>query len=142
MAMQKLRILSVGKTKETWLDEAISEYQQRLSKVLTFEFIWAKNDAQLLLLAVKEPLALCLDATGTLMNSPTFSSFIMKKFEEGGSRLTMIIGGAEGLPEPLKQRHALISFSPMTFTHQMIRLILVEQIYRAFEIDKGSNYHK
>ncbi len=83
-----------------------------------------------------------MDAAAKPMDSETFSTFIIKKFEEEGSRLAIVIGGAEGLPLPLKQHHILISLSPMTFTHQLVRLILVEQIYRAFEIDKGSRYHK
>lgn len=140
--MHKLRILSVGKTKETWLEEALDEYIKRLSKTLSIEFVWAKNDEQLIQLASKESMLICMDAAAKPMDSETFSSFIVKKFEEGGSRLAIVIGGAEGLPTPLKQRPILISLSPMTFTHQLVRLILVEQIYRAFEIDKGSRYHK
>lgn len=140
--MHKLRILSIGKTKETWLEEALDEYIKRLSKTLSIEFIWAKNDEQLLLLASKEPTLICLDAAGKMMDSENFSTFIIKKFEEGGSRLAIAIGGAEGLPASLKQHATLISLSPMTFTHQLVRLILVEQIYRAFEIDRGSRYHK
>jgi len=140
--MHKLRILSIGKTKETWLEEAIDEYLKRLSKTLSIEFVWTKNDEQLLALASKEPILVCLDAAGRMMDSEAFSTFIVKKFEEGGSRLTIVIGGAEGLPMQLKQHSTLISLSPMTFTHQLARLVLVEQIYRAFEIDKGSRYHK
>ncbi|MBA3815587.1 MAG: 23S rRNA (pseudouridine(1915)-N(3))-methyltransferase RlmH [Parachlamydiaceae bacterium] len=140
--MHKLRILSIGKTKESWLEEAIDEYLKRLSKIICIEFVWAKNDEQLLALASKEPTLVCLDANGKMMNSEAFSTFIVKKFEEGGSRLAIVIGGAEGLPTKLKQHPTLISLSPMTFTHQLVRLVLVEQIYRAFEIDKGSCYHK
>lgn len=140
--MNKLRILLIGKTKETWLDEALQEYIKRLKSILTIEFAWAKSDEHLVMLASKEPLFVCLDAAGKLMDSEQFSSFIMKKFEEGGSRLAIVIGGAEGLPETLRQHPLKISLSPMTFTHQIVRLILVEQVYRAFEIDKGSRYHK
>ena len=58
--------------------------------------------------------------------------------------MTIVIGGAEGLPPALRNqdKHPMISLSPMTFTHQVVRLILIEQIYRAFEIEKGSRYHK
>lgn len=140
--MYKLRILSVGKTKETWLEEALDEYIKRLSPTLSIEYVWAKTDEQLITLANKEHTLICLDNEGKMMDSKTFSSFIIKKFEEGGSRLAIIIGGAEGLPPILKQHPLLISLSPMTFTHQLVRLILVEQIYRAFEISRGSQYHK
>lgn len=60
----------------------------------------------------------------------------------GGSRLSIVIGGAEGLPPSLKQGRELWSLSPMTFTHQWARVVLAEQIYRATEIKKGSAYHK
>jgi 23S rRNA (pseudouridine1915-N3)-methyltransferase len=140
--MYKIRVLSVGKTKEQWLESAISEYLKRLQQTATIEFVWAKNDEQLISLAQKDEGIVCLDPAGPMMNSDQFSSFLLKKLETHGSRLTFIIGGAEGLPPILKQTFPLFSFSPMTFTHQMVRLILIEQLYRAFEIDKGSRYHK
>lgn len=140
--MLKLKIFSVGKTKEPWLEQALEEYLKRLKPVLTIDFVWAKNDDQLLSLVEKEPLVLCLDAEGSLMDSPQFASYLLSKFEEGGSRLAIVIGGAEGLPEKLKRNRSLISLSRLTFTHQIVRLVLLEQIYRAFEIAKGSQYHK
>lgn len=140
--MYRIRILSVGKTKEEWLEAAIAEYLKRLQQVATITFVWAKNDAQLLALAEKEENLICLDASGRMMDSVQFSSFLTKELEMRGARLTFVIGGAEGLPPSLKKEHPLISLSPMTFTHQMVRLLLIEQIYRAIEIDKGSHYHK
>lgn len=140
--MYRLKLYSVGKTKEAWLEDAFNEYQKRLKSTLSIECIWAKNDQHLLELVSKEPVLLCMDAGGALMTSEQFSHWIIKEFEKGGSRLAIVIGGAEGLPPTLKQGHALISLSPLTFTHQMARLILLEQIYRAFEIDRGSRYHK
>lgn len=80
------------------------------------------------------------------MNSPAFSEFVFSKLEEGGSRLTFVVGGAEGLPPGLKskppQGGAKLSLSSMTFTHLWARAILAEQIYRASEIRRGSKYHK
>lgn len=141
--MLQLRIISVGKTKENWLEEAIGEYVKRLQPTVKIEFIWVKSDDQLLQTALKEPRLICLDSAGKMMTSEQFSAFVMDQFEVGGSRLAIVIGGAEGLPPLLKQApRTLISLSPMTFTHQMARLILLEQLYRAFEIDKGSHYHK
>lgn len=140
--MYRLRIYSIGKTKEPWLKEAIKEYFKRLQNIVAIEFVWAKSDEQLIALASKESFLICLDAQGKLMDSHQFSTFLIKQFENAGSRLAMVIGGAEGLPEPLKAQFPLISLSPMTFTHQIVRLILIEQIYRAFEIAKGSSYHK
>lgn len=140
--MQKIRILSVGKTKEEWLNQAIQEYLKRLKGFLEIEFIWAKNDAQLLQLIEKENHVICLDAKGEAMTSEQFSSYLLKQLEEGGSRLTLVIGGPDGLPDTLRKGYPQISLSLLTFTHQLIRLMLVEQIYRAVEISKGSPYHK
>ena len=140
--MHRIRLISVGKTKEEWLDEAIQEYVKRLQPVATFDFIWAKNDEQLQSLAEKDEAVICLDSSGKMYDSIQFSSFLMKELEKGGARLTFVIGGAEGLPAAMKERYPLISLSLMTFTHQVARLILVEQTYRAFEIAKGSRYHK
>lgn len=140
--MYKLRILSIGKTKEEWLETAIAEYLKRLQNIATIEFILSKNDEQLEMLVNKEDAVICLDSTGSMMDSPKFSSFLIKQLEANGSRLSFVIGGSEGLPANLKAKYPLISFSSMTFTHQIIRLILVEQIYRAIEINKGSRYHK
>lgn len=140
--MLKLKIISVGKTKEDWLEQALQEYIKRLKPTVSIEFIWAKNDEHLLTLVEKEPLYITLDANGTLFSSEEFAKYIHNKFEEGGSRLCMVIGGAEGLPAKLKDSKHVISLSPMTLTHQMVRLLLLEQIYRSFEIARGSKYHK
>ncbi|HEV8052597.1 MAG TPA: 23S rRNA (pseudouridine(1915)-N(3))-methyltransferase RlmH [Parachlamydiaceae bacterium] len=140
--MYKLRIFSVGKTKEDWLEQAIAEYIKRLQHTTAIEFVWAKNDEQLIALVEKEEAVVCLDALGQMMDSEKFSSFLVKQLETNGSRLSFVIGGAEGLPASFKKKYPLISFSLMTFTHQIIRLILVEQIYRGIEISKGSRYHK
>lgn len=140
--MFKIKILSVGKTKEEWLESAIQEYEKRLSHCVQFEFLWAKDDKHLLNLAQKEPLSILLDPAGLQMTSETFSSYLSHQLEINRSRLAFIIGGPEGIPPALKYTRTLISLSRMTFTHQLVRLILVEQIYRAFEISKGSKYHK
>lgn len=139
--MLKLKLISVGKTKEEWLDAAIDEYVKRLKPVMAIEFLWVKNDEQLIAAVEKESGAVCLDAAGKQMTSEQFASFIGKSFEDNGSRLTLVIGGAEGLPPKLKN-YPLISLSLMTMTHQIVRLVLMEQMYRAFEILKGSKYHK
>jgi 23S rRNA (pseudouridine1915-N3)-methyltransferase len=140
--MLKLKIISVGKTKEKWLELALQEYLKRLQPVLHVDYVWAKNDVELIDYAQKEKEYLCLDPAGKKMTSNEFATFFMNKWEEWGSRLTIFIGGAEGLPAIIKKNHDLVSLSPLTFTHQITRLILIEQIYRAFEIAKGSQYHK
>ena len=79
-----------------------------------------------------------------MCTSERFSEEMYKWLEEGGSRLTFVIGGAEGLPDEIKSNYGnrMLSLSTLTFTHQFARILLMEQIYRASEIKKGSGYHK
>lgn len=140
--MYKIKVLTIGKIKEEWLDQALNEYYKRLKTQADVEFCLAKNDEQLLSWIDKESRVICLDAEGKMLNSEAFSHFLLSQLEAGGSRLTFVIGGADGLPRTLKEKYPLVSFSKLTFTHQLVRLILVEQIYRALEIAKGSKYHK
>lgn len=140
--MIKVKILSVGKTKEKWLEEAMQEYSKRLKSIILFEFVWVSTTHALIAMAEKEPLVIALDPQGSEHTSESFCHFFYQKIEEGGSRLTFVIGENEGLPKAFRQKNTLISLSKLTFTHQMTRLILVEQIYRASEIRRGSSYHK
>lgn len=140
--MLKLKILSVGKTKEKWLNDACNEYLKRLQAVVHIESAWAKDTSQLIEWVQRETHYLCLDPAGRLFTSEELASFLTQQWEKGGSRLTLVIGGAEGLPPEIKQKGLLISLSPLTFTHQITRLVLIEQIYRVIEIQKGSHYHK
>lgn len=140
--MIKVKILSVGKTREPWLEQALGEYYKRLQKNVAFECLWVKDDQQLQAMAIKESLIVCLDPAGKQMTSEAFADFFAQQVEAGGARITFVIGGPDGLPQALKQNYPLISFSLLTFTHQLTRLILVEQIYRAMEILKGSKYHR
>lgn len=140
--MYKIKILSIGKTKEAWLQLAIDEYLKRLQPVAAFEFVLAKNDEQLELLASKENAVICLDPQGRSFSSEEFSDYFLQKLEKSDSRMAIVIGGADGLSEKFKKGRELVSLSRMTFTHQATRLIIVEQIYRAFEIARGTGYHK
>ncbi len=141
--MYKLKIFSISKTKEPWLKDAIEEYSRRLQPILSIEWHLLKTDAQLSQLLSKEPSYVALDPTGKTFTSEDFSSWLVSTLFAESSRLSFVIGGAEGLPpEILNNALAKISLSKLTFTHQIARLILIEQIYRAFEIDKGSQYHK
>jgi 23S rRNA (pseudouridine1915-N3)-methyltransferase len=141
--MYKVKIYTIGKTKEDWLQEALKEYESRLKSSLLVEWILTKNTEQLKQFLEKETNFLCLDPQGKLFSSEEFSTFLIQSLRDYHARLNFVIGGAEGIPTVLKAKsRSLISLSPLTFTHQMTRLILVEQIYRALEIDKGSAYHK
>lgn len=140
--MIRIKILSIGKTKERWLEEAIGEYLKRLTGVVSIEFILAKDNEQLISLVAKERGIICLDPEGKMVGSEEFSQLFYKQLEEYGARLTFVIGGAEGLPQALREGYFKLSLSRLTFTHQISRLLLVEQLYRAVEIAKGSNYQK
>jgi 23S rRNA (pseudouridine1915-N3)-methyltransferase len=141
--MFKIKVYSVGKTKENWLQEALSIYEERLKSSLRFEWILAKSETQLKQFLEKETDFICLDPKGKPYSSKEFSFFLTHLLQERDSRLSFAIGGAEGFTTGIREKAKyLISFSRMTFTHQLTRLILVEQIYRALEIQKKSAYHK
>ena len=139
----RVRIISPGKTKESWLEEAIGIYTTRLRGTLELECVWVKDDAALLAQVGSAPGGcIALDPLGKSVTSEQFSELLFSALEAGGSRLSFVIGGAEGLPPELRAKAQLVSLSRMTFTHQMARLLLAEQVYRAAEIRKGSGYHK
>ena len=138
--MYKVKILSQGRCKEKWLADALGEYEKRLTGRLEME--WILTD-ELITVCLKEPFLIALDPRGVLLTSEAFSQKFEKLLIQGGSRLSFVIGGAEGLPADILQKSKWKwSLSPLTFTHQIVRLLLVEQIYRALEIQKGSHYHK
>ncbi len=134
--MHHIKILTIGKTKEAWLADALSEYEKRLipHAKLTLELV--RTDDALVQKATQESNLICLDPAGQSHTSESFAALIATH-----SRHTFVIGGADGLP-PALRTYPLLSLSPLTFTHQITRLILYEQIYRAFEINRGSSYHK
>src|SRR3989344_171064 len=140
-AVFKVKILTVGKSREIWLKEALEEYEKRLSRILKLEWSIAKDRPQLIDLAKNETALIALDLQGELLSSEDFSQKFTLALIEKGARLTFIIGDADGLPDELLNRSFWRwSLSPLTFTHQMVRLILIEQIYRALEIEKKSGY--
>tara|TARA_B100000513_G_scaffold140668_1_gene64166 strand:+ start:316 stop:918 length:603 start_codon:yes stop_codon:yes gene_type:complete len=144
-----VRIVSVGKSKEQWLQSAIDEYTKRLRGAqIELRCVNVKGDQQLIAEAAAAGDGLVvLDERGAQTDSDGFARILYEALERGGSRVSFVIGAAEGLPPQLKAqakagKHTMISLSQMTFTHQMARLFLAEQIYRATEIRKGSAYHK
>jgi 23S rRNA (pseudouridine1915-N3)-methyltransferase len=141
--MITIKILTMGKAKERWIEEGFADYQKRLSPKLLLQLILARHEEQLIQLAQKERgLVVGLDSQGDSLTSEQFSQRMYRYLEEGGARLCFVIGGAEGLPPLLKTSLPLLSLSSLTFPHQMARLILAEQIYRAVEIRKNSPYHR
>ncbi len=136
--MFKVKVFTVGRCKEEWLALALAEYEKRLKGQWTVEWRLAKDDAQLRTWALAESFV-ALDPQGALLSSEALS----QKVEGWGPRLNFVIGEAEGLSKEILQAARFVwSLSPLTFTHQMTRLILMEQLYRAREISRGSGYHK
>ena len=140
-------IVVVGKKNgvETWIADGIYEYEKRLRPVMTLNTIYNKNDDELLNcvsgLSSKGTI-IALDENGKTFNSKDFSDYYYKSLEQGGATVTFVIGAFDGLPKDILDKYPTISLSKMTWTHQMARLLLTEQIYRAVEIRKGSGYHK
>jgi len=139
--MIKVKIYTIGRCKDSWLQEALAEYEKRLSNQVQFEWILAKNDEELE--SKLQAPWIALDPKGELLDSPSLSKKWMKLVQTHGARLNILIGGSDGIPKHLLNKSVWNwSLSPLTFTHQMTRLILLEQLYRAFEIEMGSEYHK
>lgn len=135
--MFKVKVITQGKAKEAWLAEALAIYEKRLRGKMEFEWILVDQLEERIL---KESSFIALDVQGKQLSSEQFS---LSLFNDWGSRPTFVIGGATGLaPNVLHLAKYRISFSSLTFTHQMVRLILVEQLYRSIEIHEGSSYHK
>lgn len=145
--MQKINIVCVGKIKEEFYRGAVTEYLKRLSrfaKVEIKELAEGKDleeEAQSILRAAKGfVIALCVE--GKKVSSEGLASQI-KTLSDKGEEITFIIGSSCGLSNAVKNEADFkLSFSDMTFPHQLMRVILLEQIYRAFMINSGSTYHK
>lgn len=151
----KIRIVGRKNGSEKWLDDAYSMYETRLRPSnINVETVWHKNDNDLVKGVQtdrdKGHSVVLLDPKGKTRTSEEFSGDMYEWLDQGGSRSTFVIGGAEGLPPQLKQtdkgqrpsNSMMLSLSALTFTHQFARTLLMEQIYRASEIRKGSGYHK
>ena len=143
----KIRMVGRKSGGEKWLESAYSTYDTRLrSSSLSVTTQYHKNDDELIRNCEsdekKNHKVILLDPLGKLCTSEIFSENMYRWLEEGGSRLTFVIGGADGLPDDLKEGRQKLSLGMLTFTHQFARLLLMEQIYRASEIRKGSGYHK
>lgn len=140
--MIKIKIISTGKFKEEWLRLAIDEYQKRLSPWMQFEWVIFKSEEELYKEAQKEKNLISLSPDGKMYDSEEFSQVFMELIEKNQSRLTLLIGGAFGIPKEILKKTPSFSLSKLTWSHQTVRLLIMEQLYRAYEIQKGSSYHK
>ena len=143
-----IKILCVGKIKEQYLTELISDYQKRINKYHKLDIIEIKDEGiekeESSLLKLIKPtdyvISLCIE--GNTYSSLEFASFLDNTFQTN-SNIVFVIGGSDGLGEQIKSRSNLkLSFSKLTFPHGLFRGILLEQIYRAFKINNNETYHK
>ena len=154
----KITLLTVGKTDKDWVRQGIDIYTTRMKQYFPFSIVEIpelKNVASLsedqiktkegeLILKNIKPAedVILLDERGREFSSVEFAKVLQDKISYIGKDIVFIIGGAYGFSEAVKQRsNSKISLSKMTFSHQMVRAIFVEQLYRAFTIMKGEPYH-
>ena len=154
----RIKLLVIGKTNNDWLKTGIMDYINRLKHYINFELEEIpdiKNRAKMSKEKVIELESIeiikhldpksewiALDEHGKEYSSTGFSKFLEKKMIDGNKQLTFIVGGAFGIsPKIMDDCRAKIALSQMTFSHQMVRLFIVEQLYRGFTIVKGEKYH-
>ncbi|MCL2865901.1 MAG: 23S rRNA (pseudouridine(1915)-N(3))-methyltransferase RlmH [Lachnospiraceae bacterium] len=158
----KISILTVGKIKEKYFKDAIAEYQKRLSRYCKLEMIEVtdektgenSSEREVFLLREKEGVRLLkhikedafvitLEISGKMCTSADLAKKVSSLGVSGVSHIQFVIGGSVGLGENVRKRgNFALSFSKMTFPHQLMRVILLEQIYRSYRIISGEPYHK
>ena len=146
----KISVISVGKIKEKYLRDAVAEYVKRLSRYCRLEMIEVAEEAirakegERLLKYIREDMyVITLEINGKMLTSEEFAEKIETLGIQGKSSIAFVIGGSIGLgKEVLKRSDLALSFSKMTFPHQLMRVILLEQVYRAYRIINGEPYHK
>jgi len=154
----KILLLVIGKTHENYIFDGINQYRNRLKHYINFDYEEVpdiknrktlskdqqkKNEANLILLRLKiGDHVVLLDEKGESFRSTDFSSYLQKKMNSGIKRLVFIIGGPYGFDKSIYDKYQFkLSLSKMTFSHQMVRLFFIEQIYRAMTIIKNEPYH-
>ena len=151
-----IKLICIGKLKETFLVDGINEYKKRIEGFQKLQILELKeyntsdisknieNEGFEILEKVNsDEHIITLEILGKKLDSITFSRYLENQFTYGTSKITFIIGGSNGLSEEVKKRSNFrLSFSDMTFPHQLMRLILMEQLYRALTIIHHKEYHK
>jgi 23S rRNA (pseudouridine1915-N3)-methyltransferase len=160
--MLHIRIIAVGKLKEGYLQEGIQEYTKRLRSYVSLEIIEVPDQAIPPKTSVKSAelikkrecdgirdrlkeneFVVLLDRQGKSMTSEGLATFLEERMVRGSSKIAFIIGGSLGVDSEMKERADWCwSFSELTFPHQLTRLMLMEQVYRACKIQAGETYHK
>jgi len=151
-------LYQIGKTSFNYVDEGVTDYTKRIAKYVPFNLVtlpdiknaknlsvelFKKKEGEIILSKLKNSdYIILLDERGKQLNSIEFSNFLQEKLQSGKQQLVFIMGGAYGFSEEVyKKADGKISLSRLTFSHQLIRLIFAEQLYRAFTIIKGEPYH-
>lgn len=151
----KIEFIFIGKTTETYLNTGISTYLKRLVNYLPAEILTIpastskireriiEEESKLILSKIQpRDYVVLLDERGKELSSRQLAAFIEKQMLAGTNRMLVVTGGAYGVSDELKQKvHFTLSASKFTLTHQMIRLLLVEQVYRAMTILRNESYH-
>ncbi len=158
----KITVVAVGKLKEKYWKQAIAEYSKRLGAYTKLEMIEVpdekapetmsdkeveqvkQKEGQRILSKIKpQSTVITLEIEGEMVSSEALSTTLNQRMTQGASDFTFVIGGSNGLHQDVLNRsNFALSFSKMTFPHQMMRVILLEQVYRAFKIMRGEAYHK
>ena len=154
----KVKLVAIGKTDESYLINGMQEYGNRIRHYLPLEVVeipglknashlgkpeWkAKEAAKILPLFSSQDIVILLDEKGKEMTSVEFSSFLNRNFSSGSKNLVFVIGGPFGFDESVRKKAQFeLSLSKMTFSHQMVRLFFLEQLYRALTILRNEAYH-
>lgn len=151
----KINIVAVGKIKEKFLTDGIAEYTKRLSAYASINIIEIPEETSVLnveskseregekLLEKAKGFLIGLDSKGLQLDSKELSNLIQSNMVNGISEMSFIIGGSNGLSSEVRKKcNILLSFGKLTFPHQLFRLMLTEQIYRAYTIINHTPYHK
>ena len=150
----KIRVVWVGKSREAWVKEALTDYSSRIRRYVPLELLEVRDEKGALAEEMRRrecerlekqvppgAVLILLDELGDQMDSPGLAAFVGRQRDTGTGELVFVIGGAYGFSEEFRRRGRLLSLSKMTFTHQMVRMFLLEQIYRAFTILNNEPYH-
>ena len=156
--MLRINIILIGKDKDAWVTQGCAHYEKLLSRYAKLKWlviIPPKNisslspneikvkEEELILDKLLKGSTIALTNAGKDYNSKEFSLLLEKLHTTSGGTINLIIGGAYGLDKAVLDRADMsISLSPLTFSHQLVRLVLLEQLYRAFTIIQGTDYHK
>jgi 23S rRNA (pseudouridine1915-N3)-methyltransferase len=147
-----LRIIAIGKKHEAWVQDGIARYEKRLKRPFDVEWVLLphssregimarQEESERILSRLNDEYVVLLDERGKLYDSPALSRLLFAPLEQS-RQVTLIIGGAYGVDASVHERaDAVWSLSPLVFPHQLVRLLLAEQLYRAQEIAYGRPYH-